>query len=351
MSVSLTLTSSSSSDDSDVPVPRRPRIFRDRSDPFDRYDDIDFKQRYRFSKNSVVEILNQIGDRLDPLTNRNKALNSREQLLICLRFYATGAFQQLIGDSVLVHKSTISRIIYKVSKEILRLKGDVLKMPTLQEIPTIHRKFFEIRGFPCVIGAIDGTHIPIQSPGGHLAETYRCRKGFFSLNVQVVCDAELQIRHIIARWPGSVHDSTIFNDCPLPPELERGMYGAGYLLGDSGYACKRYLLTPFINPRNRAEEAYNASHKATRNTVERCFGVLKRRFPALSMGLRLKMKTNMMAIVACAILHNLAIIFKDDWPEDHLEVEEDDEVIGGDPMEGNFAMRTHLVNTIFAERV
>ena len=163
-------------------------------------------------------------------------------------------------------------------------------------------------------------------------------KTIFSLNVQVICDTGLQIRQIIARWPGSVHDSTVFNDCPLLAELERRMYGAGYPLGDRAYACKKYLLTPFINPRNRAEEAYNASHKGTRNTVERCFGDLKRRFPILSMGLRLKMKTTMMTIVACAILHNQAIIFKDDWPEDHLEIEEDDGVIGGEHVEGNFAV-------------
>jgi hypothetical protein len=69
--------------------------------------------------------------------------------------------------------------------------------------------------------------------------------------------------HIIARWPGSVHDSTIFNDSPLPVEFGMGRYGNGFLLGDSGYPCnKPHLLTPVLNPINASQEAYNPAHIA-----------------------------------------------------------------------------------------
>ena len=34
-------------------------------------------------------------------------------------------------------------------------------------------------GFPGVVGAIDGTHVKIESPGGPNAEVYRNRKSFF----------------------------------------------------------------------------------------------------------------------------------------------------------------------------
>lgn len=345
ISISVTLTSSS---DEDPPRARRPRVLRDRSDPFEKYDEIDFKQRFRFSKASVMEILHLIGENLTPMTHRNKSLSAREQFLLCLRFYATGAYQQLIGDSVLLNKSTVCRVVYKVSRRLASLKQEAIKMPSQDQMAQVHGEFYRIRGFPRVIGAIDGTHIPIRSPGGANAETFRCRKGFFSINVQAVCDANLKIRHIIARWPGSVHDSTIFNDCPLPAELEMGMYGEGYLLGDSGYACKRHLLTPLLNPRNPAEEAYNTAHKATRNTIERSFGVWKRRFPCLSLGLRLKMETNLMVIVSCAVLHNLALSMNDEWPEDDADYDDPEEEIAVDNLQGNFAMRTALINTIFA---
>ena len=40
--------------------------------------------------------------------------------------------------------------------------------------------------------------------------------------------------------------------------------------------------------------------------VERLFGVWKRRFPVLAYGLHLKLETTLPAIVACAVLHNIA---------------------------------------------
>jgi len=46
-------------------------------------------------------------------------------------------------------------------------------------------------GFPGVLGAVDCTHIPIQSPGGARAEEFRCRKVFFSLDVQAACGPNL----------------------------------------------------------------------------------------------------------------------------------------------------------------
>lgn len=50
----------------------------------------------------------------------------------------------------------------------------------------------------------------------------------------------------------------------------------GLLLGDNGYACERFLLTPVLRPLNEAERLYNASHKRTRNLIEHVFGLLKK---------------------------------------------------------------------------
>ena len=60
---------------------------------------------------------------------------------------------------------------------------------------------------PGVVGLIDCTHIPIISPGGDNAELFRNRKGYFSINVQAICDLELKLTNVVVRWPGSTHDS------------------------------------------------------------------------------------------------------------------------------------------------
>lgn len=53
----------------------------------------------------------------------------------------------------------------------------------------------------------------------------------------------------------------------------------------------------------------------TRNPVERQYGVWKRRFPVLALGLRLKLQTSMAVIVATAVLHNIAIEVKEEEPQ------------------------------------
>ncbi|XP_052223937.1 putative nuclease HARBI1 [Dreissena polymorpha] len=99
--------------------------------------------------------------------------------------------------------------------------------------------------FPQVVGVVDGTHIRIQAPSAN-EDDYVNRKGFHSLNVQMICDATFWFVDVVAKWPGSVHDSRIFRESAIRQRFERGEIN-GLLLGDSGYGCKRYLMTPYQN--------------------------------------------------------------------------------------------------------
>lgn len=77
---------------------------------------------------------------------------------------------------------------------------------------------------------------------------------------------------------------------------------------------KNYLLTPLADPQNQAEQRYNEAHIRTRNSVERLFGVWKRRFPILAYGCRLKLSTILAVIPAAAVLHNMAVDFNEEQP-------------------------------------
>lgn len=71
-----------------------------------------------------------------------------------------------VGDLAGVSASTCCRIVKKVTAAISNLKDDYIKFPTTNEEQLRAKKeFFQIAGFPSIIGTIDCTHVKIQSPG------------------------------------------------------------------------------------------------------------------------------------------------------------------------------------------
>jgi len=268
-----------------------------------------------------VLCVTQIHDKLEHPTKRCNSLSPMNQLLIALRFYATGSFQLVIGDLFAVDKATVCRTLHRVTRAIAELRKNYVCFPdTGEKQRQIMQQFHSQSKLPGVIGAIDCTHIPVQSPGTDDAEIYRNRKGYFSINVQLVCDRSNYIMDVVARWPGSVHDSTIFDNSHLRALFETGCVN-GSLIGDGGYACRRYMLTPLINPVTAAENRYNTAQASARNCIERTNGMLKRRFPCLKYGLRLKLDNTLAVIVATVVLHNIAVMTRD------ADIEDDEELV------------------------
>ena len=162
--------------------------------------------------------------------------------------------------------------------------------------------------FPRVIGCIDCTHVYIKSPGGNNAEYFRDRKNRFSINVQAVCDHNLRLTNLVARWPGSTHDSRIFQNSLLSRAFQEDpRYKRYHLLGDSGYACSNSILTPFRDPATRPEQKYNYSQIITRCHIERCFGLIKRRFPCMKRELETKLCNTLYIITAVGRCYLLCI--------------------------------------------
>lgn len=240
---------------------RRPRHFRDRKDVLNDLSDAELIKRYRLDRAGIMFVTELVRERISSQTNRNRPVTPETKVLITLRYLATGKMQLCSGDDLGPSQQTVSRVITETlsalsSNEILM---HFLKFPiTLNEC---HRKavdFQQIAGFPGVIGAIDGTHIRIIAPKEFEAE-YVNRKRYHSINVQVVFDATYRILDIVARWPGSVHDARILRESALSQVVfGRGMVPDGYhLLGDSGYPCKKWLLTPYLRPQPGPQSDYN----------------------------------------------------------------------------------------------
>ncbi|CAI6357085.1 unnamed protein product [Macrosiphum euphorbiae] len=117
----ITFSSSDSNDEFAmivIGILLKERVYRNRYDPLVEYDDVDFVRRFRLSKDSFSEVLFLIRGQILHKTSRSYALPPHLQLLITLSFYATGAFQAVIGDYFHVHKSTVCRTLKCVLRAI-----------------------------------------------------------------------------------------------------------------------------------------------------------------------------------------------------------------------------------------
>ena len=135
--------------------------------------------------------------------------------------------------------------------------------------------------------------------------------------LQVICDADLTIVNCVVKWPGSVHDARILRESALYADSESQRKPlSGFILGDSSYMLRDWLLTPIVNPVSAKDHRYNAALCGTRCTVERCIGVLKRRWHCLHTELRVSPQKACKMITACVVLHNRAMKLNHPVPAD-----------------------------------
>ena len=166
---------------------RRPRNYRFNATLLN-YIDEELRARYRFGSESIQFITNLIETDLRRKTNRSHALRPIDQVLIALRFYASGNFLQVIGDTVGVDKSTVSRAVHDVSQLLSAKQNTFIKWPTTAAVINKNMNgFYRRRRFPGIIDCIDGTQIRIIAPSNNESDFVN-RKGFHSINVQGVCD-------------------------------------------------------------------------------------------------------------------------------------------------------------------
>lgn len=293
---------------------RAPKIYRKRTNVFADYSDAEFKQIYRMPKNLAERIILMVEERIDDVINieekRGSPVPIELQVLATLRYLAKGCYQREVADLHGISQPALSVIIGRIVRVLATYLPEYIRFPTeREELRTMKQKFFRVAGMPGIVGAIDCTHIKIKNPGGEHPALYINRKGFFSINVQIVCDADCRIMDIVARWRGSAHDSRIWDACSLKRKFQDGTID-GILVGDGGYAASSFLLTPLLNPNGPREERYNAAHIRTRNCIERLFGQWKSKYRCLFNCLNTNLDTAKTTVIAAAVLYNIYLDHK-----------------------------------------
>ncbi|XP_063959036.1 putative nuclease HARBI1 [Lytechinus pictus] len=245
---------------------------------------------------------------MDRATQRSNSLSKSLQLCIALNFFAKGSILDEIATNHIVDPGTVSRCIHTVAQALCDIKGQVIKFPTEEEeVARNMADFHRIANFPRINGIIDCTHVGMHGTklGPH-EYVYRNRHQQYSINVQLVCDPSYKITNVVARWPGSTHDSRILQNSRLATKYRAGRL-QGLILGDSGYPLLPWLMTPILNPTTPAEFAYNTAHRRTRVMIEDVNGQLKNKFRCLlGHGMQIQPERVCPIITACCVLFNIS---------------------------------------------
>lgn len=181
------------------------------------------------------------------LSSRGGLIPGEIKVAISIRILAGGSYLDLMPlfDVSVAH-------IYKIFDEFLDWVLKSLDFPLAKylhnenwtALESIAAPFsFGSNGvFHGTIGAIDGLAVRIRSP--RLKEVadpgnYYCRKGFFALNVQAICDRSKKFLWCYTSNKGSTHDSVAFTNSCLYSLLVAKSHllqqQGFFLVGDSAY--------------------------------------------------------------------------------------------------------------------
>lgn len=306
------ISSSSSDSENEEIVVRRERIFRNRINYQHITGNYEFNERFRLRYEKFQWLLGRIENHLNHPTRRNKALSAKQQLEIALHWFGTGAQYHAVGDMHGVSKATVCRVIRTVVDGINEiLFNEVVAWPN--DVNDVAFRFSQIAGMPLIFGAVDGTLINIDAPSEHEA-AFVDRFGDHSLNIMLVCGADMIFYYCNANWPGSVSDARVLRTSTLHDRLEQGWrpLEGGVLLGDSIYPLKSWLIPPVIrNENDRAQIRFLRAHRSTRRVIENAIGILKEKFTCLR-HLRVNPIYACNIIKCCVTLCNLAKEARDD---------------------------------------
>ncbi|CAH3046151.1 unnamed protein product, partial [Porites lobata] len=289
------------------------------------WSDQDWKENFRMSRVAFEYIAMELSPFISKRdTNFRKAISARQRLAVTLYRLADTASYRTIANLFAIGKSTVCEIVVQVCNAIVQfLLPRYIRLP--QSAQEIRERIDESRdraGFPQVVACVDGCHIPIKALQNN-PEDYVNRKGFHSIVLQGLVDANYLFLDICVGWPGKVHDlARLFKKPHYDSVCDtiNGVRVPPLILGDSAYPLQDWLMKPYVDRGNLSAEElqFNNLLSITRVVVENGYGRLKGRFPALAKRLDLNVNNCCTVIAACCVLHNFCEIMKEEFEEQWL---------------------------------
>ena len=138
----------------------------------------DWVANFRVSSSTFSYLCDNLCEHIQRVdTMMRVAITVEKRVAIALWFLATGADFRTIAHSFGVLKFTVCLAVKEVCYSVVQvLLPQHIKVPTGQHLRDVIEGFKRDFKFPQCAGAVDGTHVPIQSPPECPADYYN-RKG------------------------------------------------------------------------------------------------------------------------------------------------------------------------------
>ena len=134
-----------------VPLSIASRHFYPRQEPCDLSDD-EYLMRYRLPRAAVDSIASLLPEE----TINGRPLSRHLEVCACLRYLATGSFQQVVADTLQISKSSAHRSVWRVCDAVVNNLGQFIYFDHSDEyLQSQKAKFYSTAGLPNVIGLID----------------------------------------------------------------------------------------------------------------------------------------------------------------------------------------------------
>ena len=223
-----------------------------------------------------------------------KTISVQKRVARALWPLSTGNSDRVVSKVFGVGRSTVSQIVKEFCKTLRKKSSCFIKFPKTRMEVALEIQHFQDSvdcKIPQTVGAIDGTHIEINSPTGGSKIDYFNRKQRYSISTQAVVGGKLKFLDIATGYPRSIHDAHILRDSALYIQAERNILLTeptdvidGYkirplLIRDRAYPANTWLVKPFPNNLNLSQEQKNFNRflSSAKVAVERAFGILKAR--------------------------------------------------------------------------
>jgi hypothetical protein len=292
------------------------------------FTDFEFKACFRMNREVFRLLLNKLEPHMQcdlEMARRSSgsAISPSVRLAMALRMLAGASHVDVFFAFKVSQAAAYANTHYVVGliHKAFALPGTPFSDET--KLAEMARAFTQSRKSPLFgcIGALDGILVPMQKTPDHQSlRKYFCRKGYYALPLQVVCDSSNRFLFMSGRTAGSTHDSLAFSVSTLCEALANSSLRDGYwIAGDEAYNFSDSLLTPWpssVAKTDVARDAFNFYQSSLRIHIEQAFGQLVRRFGIFWKPIQFSIHSVLALVHACMCIHNFII--------DQREVDDDD---------------------------